>query len=131
MSAWMPHVERSEIPTQAGAEGRTVESLKKNGFTSVHWSAIGSPTASDYEILEWAMQNRYIVFTHDLDFGTILALTQANGPSVLQVRGQNILPEAIAPLVVKALNQYNKELEAGALIVIDETRSRVRILPFE
>jgi len=81
--------------------------------------------------MEWARKNKYIVFTHDLDFGTILALTQVNSPSVIQVRGQNIMPDAISHLVVKAFDQYQTELEAGAIIVIDETRLRVRILPFE
>jgi predicted nuclease of predicted toxin-antitoxin system len=28
--------------------------------------------------MNWALTNGYIVFTHDLDFGAILAATQAN-----------------------------------------------------
>ena len=43
---------------------------------SVHWSTIGEPRAEDTEIMDYARMNDYIVFTHDLDFGTILALTQ-------------------------------------------------------
>jgi hypothetical protein len=31
----------------------------------------------------WAIANSYAVFTHDLDFGTMLALSGADGPSVL------------------------------------------------
>lgn len=69
------------------------------------------------------------VFTHDLDFGTLLALTHANGPSVLQVRGQNVLPEHMAPLVVAALRQYEAALISGALVVVEEKKSRVRVLP--
>ncbi len=56
------------------------------GIESVHWSTIGDPRAEDTEIIEYARSNEYIVFTHDLDFGTLLAFTQAKGPSVIQVR---------------------------------------------
>ena len=39
--------------------------------------------------MDWALRHDYIVFTHDLDFGTMLALSHATGPSVLQVRARN------------------------------------------
>ncbi len=75
--------------------------------------------------------NNFIIFTHDLDFGTLLALTHKSGPSVIQVRNQNILPTAIDKTVISVLNKYQKELEKGALISIDEKKSRVRILPIQ
>ena len=71
-----------------------------------------------------------LVFTHDLDFGSALALTHASEPSAIQLRGQRVLPEHVGPLVLAALRQYETELGAGALIVIEESKSRVRILPF-
>ncbi len=61
--------------------------LRANGWAAVHWSDIGDPRAADREIMDWASANRHVVFTHDLDFGTALALTHASGPSVIQVRG--------------------------------------------
>ena len=79
--------------------------------------------------MAWALANQYVVFTHDLDFGTALALTHASGPSVPQVRGQDVLPGHMAPLVIAALRRHEADLEAGALIVVDESRSRVRVLP--
>ncbi len=79
--------------------------------------------------MDWALAHDRIVFTHDLDFGTMLALTQANGPSVIQVRGQNVLPEHMSSILIAALNQYESDLQAGAIVVVDEARSRVRILP--
>jgi hypothetical protein len=48
---------------------------------------------------------------------------------VIQVRSQRVLPEHIGPLVLAALKQYEAELSAGALVVIEETRRRVRVLP--
>lgn len=45
-------------------------------WTAVHWSAIGSADAPDDEIGDWARANAFVVFTNDLDFGTLLALTR-------------------------------------------------------
>ena len=99
------------------------------GFESIHWSSIGDPRAKDTILMEWERTNGHVVSTHDLDFGTLLALTHATGPSVLQVRTQDILPDEIGDLVLSALRTHAAELEAGALLVIDESKLRVRILP--
>ena len=106
-----------------------ISELNQNGWSAVHWSTIGDPRAVDSVIMDWALANGHIVFTHDLDFGTMLALTHATGPSVLQVRSQNVLPENIGPMVIAALQQHNAALAAGALVVVDEKKSRVRVLP--
>ena len=79
--------------------------------------------------MDYARSNGFVVFTHDLDFGTMLALTHATGPSVLQVRGQDVLPEDIGPVVIAALRQHAATLAAGALVVVDVKKSRVRVLP--
>jgi predicted nuclease of predicted toxin-antitoxin system len=79
--------------------------------------------------MDWAVANGYMVFTHDLDFGTVLALTHATGPSVLQVRAQDVLPDHLEGIVIAALRQHDGDLAAGALVVVDESRSRVRVLP--
>ena len=106
-----------------------VTELAPHGWSAVHWSTIGDPRAVDSVIMAWALANGHVVFTHDLDFGTMLALTHATGPSVLQVRGQNVLPEDLGPMVFAALRQHDAALTAGALVVVDEKKSRVRVLP--
>lgn len=106
-----------------------VGELTSHGWSVIHWSTVGDPSAEDSEIMAWALAHGYVVFTHDLDFGTMLALTHATGPSVVQVRGQNVLPEDIGPIVVAALRQYEGALTAGALVVVDVKKSRVRVLP--
>ena len=100
-------------------------------WESKHWSNIGHPATPDTEIMQWAKENNYVVLTHDLDFGTLLATTSAEGPSVIQVRTQDITPEYLAPLINDALHQYQSLIEAGALITIDEGRARARVLPFK
>ena len=69
-----------------------VDVLAKHGWPAVHWSGVGDPRAKDYVVMAWAREHRHVVFTHDLDFGTLLALTRASGPSVVQVRTQYFRP---------------------------------------
>lgn len=99
------------------------------GYEAAHWSTIGAHNATDAAIMAYALANGSVVFTHDLDFGAILAATNAAGPSVLQLRAQNILPDALENLVLAVLRQFALELEAGALLIIDVARNRVRSLP--
>ncbi len=105
--------------------------LESHGFEARHWRDIGEVDAADQEILEWANSNDSIVFTNDLDFGRLLALTYATGPSVLQIRGGALLPEDAEDLIVAALTQFEEELRAGALVTVDERSQRVRILPIK
>lgn len=103
--------------------------LEKHGWQATHWSSVGDPRAPDREIMTWAQTNLYTVFTHDLDFGMLLAVTRAEGPSVIQVRAQDVTPTHLENLVVSVLKEYGSLLEIGALIVADESKSRARILP--
>jgi predicted nuclease of predicted toxin-antitoxin system len=106
-----------------------IAALKTHGCSAVHWSSIGDPHAEDSAIMEWALANDHVVFTHDLDFGTMLALTHASGPSVLQIRGSLVLPEDIGAVLFEALKQHEIVLASGALVVIDVKRLRIRVLP--
>lgn len=106
-----------------------VPTLAQHGFEAEHWSSIGSPQAEDSEIMEWASQNGCVVFTHDLDFGALLAASGAERPSIFQVRTLGVLPQQIEILVISALKQFEPMLEAGALVSVDEKRSRARVLP--
>jgi predicted nuclease of predicted toxin-antitoxin system len=103
--------------------------LAKHEISAVHWSTIGDPRAEDTVLMDWARANDCVLFTHDLDFGAMLALTQAESPSVIQVRTQDVTPARLEKVVIDILRKNESLLEAKALIVIDEARSRVRILP--
>ena len=70
--------------------------LASAGFETIHWSQVGDPGAPDVEIMDFARAGGFVVFTHDLDFGHLLALTRARGPSVIQLRAQDTLPSRSA-----------------------------------
>ena len=108
-----------------------VDFLENQGIQATHWSNVGSHSASDKEIMTWAKEHGYVVFTHDLDFGALLAASKNDGPSVIQVRTQNVMPSVIGSIVVKAIKEFMIEIRSGSLISIDMHKSRVRILPFE
>jgi predicted nuclease of predicted toxin-antitoxin system len=108
-----------------------VKVLTDAGWETVHWSTVGDMRATDDVIMSWARENGYIVFTHDLDFGVLLALTQAESPSVIQVRTQDIFPEVLRNKLIKVLQEHQATLEKGALLTVDEAKARVRVLPFE
>ncbi|MCF0039339.1 DUF5615 family PIN-like protein [Dyadobacter fanqingshengii] len=96
---------------------------------SVHWSSVGKAIDQDAIIFEYARLNNYIVFTNDLDFGSILAATNASAPSVFQIRSQSLLPHLIGETVVTCLAQYAVYLEEGSLVTLLEQKAKVRILP--
>lgn len=106
-----------------------VPALEAAGWTAIHWALVADPKASDRTIADWAQANGHVVLTHDLDFGTILALTHRKGPSVIQVRGQDVLPDQMGGLVIAAIRQHEDDLLAGAILVVEQRKNRVRILP--
>jgi predicted nuclease of predicted toxin-antitoxin system len=106
-----------------------VSVFKIAGYQAVHWSSVGDIKAKDSTIMAWAVNNNYMVFTHDLDFGTLLAISEVDTPSVIQVRTQDILPSKLGKTVLDVLKQFQSELETGALVTINEARAKVRILP--
>ncbi len=106
-----------------------VAELVAHGLVAKHWSEMGSPRATDAELMQYAREHGYVVFTHDLDFGVLLALTRAAGPSVLQVRTQNVMPSDLGDIVVAVLRDHESALATGALVTVDSVGSRIRILP--
>ena len=110
---------------------RWVEFFDDEGWESDHWSTIGDFGATDQAIMEWATDQGFIVFTHDLDFGSILAATSAASPSVIQVRTQNVMPESIGTVVIDAIKKFSDKLNGGALISIDYNKARARLLPLK
>lgn len=103
--------------------------LSAAGLSAVHWSTVGPDDASDADIMAFARREGAIVMTQDLDFSAILAATNGNKPSVIQIRGTYTGPDAIGSRVIATLFQYEVDLAQGAIITLDAGRARVRVLP--
>lgn len=109
---------------------RWVATLLAAGFQAEHWSTLGRTDASDREIMQHARVHDLVVLTHDLDFTTILSLTNWDRPSVVQIRAGDTSPETIGPALTRALAQTDDELRSGAVLTVEPARSRLRMLPF-
>jgi predicted nuclease of predicted toxin-antitoxin system len=105
--------------------------LIKAGHEAKHWTQIGKPNAPDSEIMAWAKIEDYIVMSCDLDFGTILAVTKGEKPSVIQIRSDNLAQSKIGEIVIKALNQCKDELLLGALLTLNADKLRISLLPLK
>ncbi|TAH41847.1 MAG: hypothetical protein EYC67_16865 [Betaproteobacteria bacterium] len=110
---------------------RWVELLADGGVEAAHWSTLGAMNAPDAAIMAFARVHGYVVLTHDLDFSAILAATQGEKPSVVQIRAGDVSPDAIGRPVLDALRQMTDELERGALVTVDPSRTRIRVLPLQ
>lgn len=103
--------------------------LTSAGFDAVHWRSIGAANAADAELMSWARTNAFVVFTNDLDFSALLAMTRGTGPSVLQIRLQDLLPDGAGATVLSVLRQHESMLDAGAIVTLTDNGTRVRVLP--
>ena len=103
--------------------------LIAQGFESAHWRTLGSGSAEDREIFDYARRTGATILTQDLDFGVILAQTNEPRPSVVLLRLADVDPSHTAAFVIEALRTCAKELAAGAILSIDGDRHRVRLLP--
>jgi predicted nuclease of predicted toxin-antitoxin system len=106
-----------------------VDYFRSHGIDSIHWTEIGACDAEDCILFDHAQENGLVIFTHDLDFGTILAQSKSFGPSVVQARVQDPTPEQIGLLVLQLLKQFEAELNRGAILTLASDRHKVRVLP--
>jgi predicted nuclease of predicted toxin-antitoxin system len=107
-----------------------VQVLKEGGIEAIHWSELGAQDSPDATILAYALEHQCIVLTHDLDFSAILASTNIQKPSVVQIRSTNVSAAAIGKQVIAALIQMTDELADGALVTVEPQKTRLRLLPF-
>ena len=79
--------------------------LNDAGFEATHWSALGAANAPDPELMAFAKTHDYVILTNDLDFGAILAASGGSGPSVVQIRADDLNPSVVGEKVITALGQ--------------------------
>jgi predicted nuclease of predicted toxin-antitoxin system len=109
----------------------TVRELRAVGHDATHLGEQGLMRMPDPEILEKAASEARIVLTFDLDFGELLASSAASLPSVIIFRLHDETPASVNPRLLKAVVEHEKALRAGAVVVVEDGRSRARSLPLK
>ncbi|GAB4196873.1 MAG: hypothetical protein Fur006_44790 [Coleofasciculaceae cyanobacterium] len=112
-----------------GISPRTVKWLKTTGYDATHLVEEGLERLADDEILVKARNEGRILLTVDLDFGYLLAVSGETLPSVILFRLGNESYEMINNRLAEALNRFEEDLAAGAIISVSDDAFRVRHLP--
>jgi predicted nuclease of predicted toxin-antitoxin system len=114
----------------ANMSPRVAVELKALGHDAVHVADVGLLKASDTSIADFGARERRIIVSGDSDFGTILARTGGDAPSVILLRHLNdISPMRQVELIQAALASGADALEGGAIVTVSRGRLRVRALP--
>lgn len=81
------------------------------------------------EIFDKAIRENRIVITFDLDFGEIAALAENRKASVILFRLKNTRTAYVIERLASAIEAFAAALEKGAIVIVEDTRYRVRYFP--
>jgi len=109
---------------------RVSHGLREAGYDAVHVRDLQMEQAEDEEIFDWCAAQDRVVISADTDFGMLLALRKKKKPSVVLLRRiSQRRPEAQVAVLLANLPNVQRLLQAGAVVVFEEHRVRVRLLP--
>ncbi len=81
------------------------------------------------EIFSKPIAEKRIVLAFDLDFGEIVALSKGKKASVVLFRLRNTRTAHVIKRLAAVLADSAAALERGALVVVEESRHRIRNFP--
>jgi predicted nuclease of predicted toxin-antitoxin system len=89
----------------------------------------GLAQAEDSGILDFALEEDRTCVTLDHDFHAHVAISRANGPSVVLVRVEGLNADRQAELIQRVWTSCGESIAAGAAISVDRLFIRVRSFP--
>jgi predicted nuclease of predicted toxin-antitoxin system len=114
-----------------GVSVSTAEMLRQRGHEVLHLSEVSLHRLPDDEILVLARDESRVVLTFDLDFGDLLAAGSHRLPSVILFRLRDQTPRSVNPRLLALLSERTEDLLAGALVIVEDNRYRLRRLPIQ
>ena len=103
--------------------------LRSLGHDCIHVGEIGMSQAADDEILAFSREGNAVVVTLDADFHAIVAVSGAQGPSVIRMRLQGLGGPEVVEVVRKVLASFEAELKRGSLITVKALKTTCHRLP--
>jgi predicted nuclease of predicted toxin-antitoxin system len=109
---------------------RVAELLRSANHDAIHVAEIRLSAAADQVIFDFAHSDDRIIVSADTDFGTLLALQRTPKPSCILLRWPELRnAEQQTRVLLANLSNVSDALGAGAVVVIEPHRVRVRYLP--
>jgi predicted nuclease of predicted toxin-antitoxin system len=112
-----------------GVSTKVVQWLRQNGYDAKHLRDESLHRIPNGEIFTKAISENRVVMTFDLDFGEIIALSKGQKVSVILFRLHNTRTSFLINRLAAVLSDASDALEEGAVVVVEESRHRVRYLP--
>jgi len=112
-----------------GVDIRVVDWLRDQGHEALHLREHGMHRATDEAILTKAIAEDRIVITFDLDFGTLAALARDRSPSIVLFRLNNARLATVIARLGTVLAEAADALVRPSVILVEDTRLRIRGLP--
>ncbi len=107
------------------------QSLAAEGHVCRHAGDIGMARSSAADIIMEARGNRETILTHDLDYGHLLAFSGVQTPSVIILRLRNAHPRNLLRRIMSAWSEIEDAAQTGAIVVIEDAATRIRLLPVD
>lgn len=112
-----------------GVSWRIVEWLRTNGHDAIHLREQQLHRLPNGGIFTKAADEQRVILTWDLDFTEIVALSETRLVSAVVFRLLNTRSENVIRRLARVLSESARDLEEGAIISVEDSRHRVRLLP--
>jgi len=103
--------------------------LRRAGHDAVHVVDYDMLQAADIDVLLRASREDRVIVSADTDFAMLLATRSEARPSLVLFRHRMRSPEVQVRRTLGVLADVQEPLEEGSIVVVEETRLRIRRLP--
>ena len=112
-----------------GVSIRVADWMRTQGHDVVHLRDRGLQRLPNGEIFQLGYREKRTIVTFDLDFGEIVAESAGTVVSVVLFRLHDTRTVHVIQRLESVLSQSSEDLARGAVVVVEESRHRIRKLP--